>query len=350
MLARGWVADEEEPFRRRLAFSRAASDGFVATAQFSLYETSSGPVVDSVRDCAKGLRRGAATGLARFATAGRWPKRPSLRVDATSGVECLPATTVLRAIAADPSVHVSLRDRTAQFAQPGRRSGVTLDDAKSVRAPLAALVAEIDEQALTFAEQHATVDAFLAALRSRVSGPTQPLADVVSALIAFDRGAEARDLLATSDENPSPEQRRFARQATRLLNGDVSLDQLDQALPHKPARPRLQLGLGELSNARGRARDASDAVDSVRRSAGASSRDELRALLKAQLAERKLTETPMWIESRLDELEPGYEKPPTAGTVRTIRALLGAVRDAVSSRDWEAVDPPRLIRPPDACY
>ena len=348
MLARGWVADEDV-FGHRIAFSRAVRGGFVATAQFSLYEAPVDPVVDSVRDFVTVLGRSATASLARLATAGRWPKRPALRVDGRAGAECLPATGVLRAIAGDPTGRVSVTDRSARLA-PQRRSSVTIEDAKAMRAPLAALVAQIDERARVFAQRHATVDAFLRGLRSGAPGRSQPVEAVVSLLIAFDRGAEAREVLAGAGENASPEQRRFLRQATRLLDGEVSLEQLGQALPRRPPPPRLQLGLGELRDARRRARDADDAVDAVRRSTAAGSRDARRVLLKARLAERKLTQTPMWVESRLDELEPGYEKPPVGSTLRTLRTLPGALREAVSSRDWEAVDPPWLHRPPEACY
>ena len=68
MLARGWVADEDV-FGHRIAFSRAVRGGFVATAQFSLYEAPVDPVVDSVRDFVTVLGRSATASLARLATA-----------------------------------------------------------------------------------------------------------------------------------------------------------------------------------------------------------------------------------------------------------------------------------------
>jgi hypothetical protein len=76
----------------------------------------------------------------------------------------------------------------------------------------------------------------------------------------------------------------------------------DQGYP--PPREPLTLRA-----AAARVRDERAAIDAVRRDRNATTREQRRARLQSELERRCLVKTPLWIEAKLDTLEPGYKAP-----------------------------------------
>jgi hypothetical protein len=169
-------------------------------------------------------------------------------------------------------------------------------------------------------------------------------------LVAYDYAGDAREVLDGMGENATLERRRFVRQALRVLDAEVSLEELEQTIGETGP---VGFGIawsafrGAWSERKHTARSAEAALAMVRALGTAATRDERRALLKAELATRGLKSSPSGIEMELDKLEQGY-KQKRISTVGALREAIRSVRKYM--REPRAPDPPWLQRPEAATY
>jgi hypothetical protein len=173
-------------------------------------------------------------------------------------------------------------------------------DAEAVADRVAALVRD---HVLGFASEHAAVETMLAWF-DETDGPGHYRG--LALLAAAGRLDEARERLDAFDPaqgfphrfDDGDGARRFVRQLRRWIDsgGDPRLR------TEAPPPPRYDRSVESFGTMWSRAWEENQAIQAVQRVAGGRSRDELRALLEAELARRNLTETPVWIEKTVDTL------------------------------------------------
>jgi hypothetical protein len=325
LTAGGWEPDDQ---RMPIVFRRALEGGFAATVRISARERPNrNEVVDSARDLAGAIARGTTRALARKATRGHWPARRPLQLTAHLALDYEPASAVLAALRGDSRRRVALDSRALTELASGGDS--------TLRRVAAAFAEQIEKRADSQAARYAEPDAFLAAL------PAERLEEIVSFLIARTEDDEAREALERGSARATEDRRRFIRQATRLLDGEVTLAELTTTV----APPREPIKL-EFRKARASGRAARDALDAVAEKP-ASSRDGRRAQLLAELARRGASMSPSAIEQDLDRFEPGYQKPSAIRAARALRSAFKAIKDAPNS---PTIDPPWMLRPAAATY
>jgi hypothetical protein len=111
------------------------------------------------------------------------------------------------------------------------------------------------------------------------------------------------------------------------------------------------LGFDTVLTAIAQARAERAALDAVRRARDATTRDQRRSLLQAELERRSLAKTPLWIESKLDTLEPGYKAPSTIGALTALGKIVADGVDTFKQGRSPGVgDPAWMAPPPPAQY
>lgn len=324
MLSRGWSAEGGD---RSIGarFARLVSEGFVATAWLC---PGRGP-----------LRRGGGGG---------WEgHEPPLNAFAMVGVSCPAADRIVRALSADRGSPVAISEDVGDLLSPPRDVRIKITSTDQVRAAAESLVALVDEHAVAFASEYASVDALLAGLRSQsVDGDEWWY--VPALLVACGRQDEAREALTSYGQTVDSQGfRRLSTQLTRLLDGEVTLEELEGAIPADPVRSPGSTG--SIREIAAKQREARAAVDAVRAASDGTTRDQHRELLRAELERRGLSESATWVESRLDTLEPDYKAPSTASALASLGKLALAVRRAVKMPE-PADDPAWLVPPARASY
>jgi len=101
-----------------------------------------------------------------------------------------------------------------------------------------------------------------------------------------------------------------------------------------------------LRAAAARVRNERAAIDAVRRSRNATTREQQRGLLESELKRRQLVKTPVWIEAKLDTLEAGYKAPSTIGALTTIGKLVVDGIDNVKHGHMPGEEDPAWMAPP----
>ena len=330
MVARGWTA---APGRNHVgaSFVRPVGEGFVTTAEL---EAGRGPIRSVL---------------------GRLPKDhpgPPLHASAEVGVSCPEADRLIRAAGGEswflPAVSVDV----GELLVPPREVELTVATIGELRPAVESLVGMIEEVALPFATPRASLGALIEELQ-RAADDGMPAASVyIPALfIAFSRPGDAREALARNGRlTESSWVGRSSRQLTRLLNGEVTLEQLEAAIP--PERDRPQHEPATVRGVLDRGRRQRAALDAVRVAGAGATRGERRDLLQAELERRELREKPSWIEAKLDTLEPGYQQPSTIGALCTLgKIAIGVVRAVKEAGQTEPHDDPAwLARPARASY
>jgi len=173
----------------------------------------------------------------------------------------------------------------------------TLADADRLAAELAEAALE---RAVPYAKRYATFDALL----ERVAWNRTVSVRYAALLAAAGRFEEAK---ASLPRLPAPVpgaqavrvEQRAARQLERWIEsgGDPAL------IPEAPPPPRYESSSSpSMSKLWHESRGASAAVEAVRREGVGKKREELRAMLERELAERGVSESPLWIEQTLDHL------------------------------------------------
>jgi hypothetical protein len=341
----------------QLGFTRPVRDEFVATLELSVREVSDSQPADSLGEFARGFAKELAEGVAKEAarkvTRGRWPVRPPLRVFGYAGLECLPATHVLRALSgsAEERVRIGAWSLCPAKARTRETFGwVELKPDDEWRAKLAVLVKNMDQRAGALAKEYATPARFVDELRERTE---QNIEGLLAALIGYDHTGDARELINQYEENATLPRQRCFRQALRVLDAEVSLETLEQAVG-EPLPARFEIDWSALrrvgSNSRNAKRHSKEILSAVRDS-HAITREERRSLLKAELSSRGIYVPPVRREMLLDELETGYVQSQVgsvSGIREAVRVGLAGARSAQAAGD--APDPPWLTRPAAACY
>jgi hypothetical protein len=91
-------------------------------------------------------------------------------------------------------------------------------------------------------------------------------------------------------------------------------------------------------------------VEAVRSASDATTRDQRRERLHAELDRRGLSESPTWVEAALDTLEPGYTPPSTADRVSSLRRFAADVNAALTAPNIDEPVPAWLAPPERAQY
>jgi hypothetical protein len=280
--------------------------------------------------------------IAAIGRAAITPDRPPVLItDVNAAVGYLPLRRLWPLLGEpwlEPRIECALRD-PGDGGEPEPWPIASVGDLEAVGDRVATLVGD---EVLAFATEHASVEAMLAWFDD-LDGPDHYRA--LSLLAAAGRLDEARARLESFDaERGYPNMsdgggQRFARQLRRWIDsgGDPRL-RTDSSPP-----PRYDLRVESVAAMWSSARDEDDAVQAIRRVAAGRSRDELRALLEAELAKRNLSETPIWIEQTLDTLslsrtEQWQRTGELLGRIGT--GLIQAIRDRglpdLSVPDWLA--------------
>jgi len=89
------------------------------------------------------------------------------------------------------------------------------------------------------------------------------------------------------------------------------------------------------------------AIDAVRRASNATTREQRRALLHAELDRRQLQESPRWVEAKLDTLDPGYKPPSMLGALATIGNLVTDAVDNYKRGGMPGEADPEWLAPPE---
>lgn len=88
------------------------------------------------------------------------------------------------------------------------------------------------------------------------------------------------------------------------------------------------------------------ALDAVRRARGATTRDQRRSLLQAELERRRLVKSRIWIEAKLDTLEPGHKPPGTIGALTALGKIVADGIDVFKQRQTPGQSDPAWMAPP----
>jgi hypothetical protein len=352
---RGWASREQRFVR--LSFTRPVREDFVAALELTVREVSDDRPADSLGEFARGFAKeiavGVAKGAARVVTRGHWPPRPPVLVLGYVGLECLPATRVLCALSGDREQRVrtgawSLKQSGSATRETFAR--VKLESAVEWQSKLETLVRGLDERAAALAKAYATLARFIDQLREHAERNVEEL---LAVLIAYDHTGDAREILEQYGDTAPPARRRCFRQALRVLNAEVSLGDLERAVAEPPPA-NVQIEWGALRHARRDARQAQSRREEILRAvraADATTRNERRSVLRAELAARHMHWSPAAMENELDTLEPGPEKL-KIGTIGGVREVVKMAREAgrTAAPEAGAAQPPWLMRPEAACY
>jgi hypothetical protein len=181
----------------------------------------------------------------------------------------------------------------------------------------------------------ATLDAWLDDLQAQPEARDFEIVIVPAALAAFGRTSEARAALASyTAETESPRYRAFARRLSEAIDSGAT------PRPPEPVREpeRNITGFGELVlNALERDRLRREAVAAM----AAAPEHEKRAVLEAALADRGLSESPLWIETRLANRAGGR------GEWTDLRGVItDLVRTVQQVADGRLPDVPAFLAPP----
>jgi hypothetical protein len=201
------------------------------------------------------------------------------------------------------------------------------------------------EHAVSYAQRYASVDALIAAHTEdddededgeEVWGVSRVVPALLAAARRFD---EARDALARYVTHGRDDER-FVRQLTRWLDADGRLALPPPSLP--PELPRRKT-LGEIRADR---RVRREAVGAARAVASGQSPAAFRAALEAELERRELTESPLWIEHQLDQMQasPGDRAVQAAKALKALGGwsigLAKMLRDGTPPERSDWLEPP----------
>lgn len=229
------------------------------------------------------------------------PDRPPERIArAMIGVAFEPLRRLWPLLDDQPHV-TTLFQRAKEMPASARCAQIEVHAQEEVPA-VAGRLAEIGSQdALAFAESHASVDALLAGLGYRESGPVSMA--VPALLAAAGRVDDAREALARYGgemDLPEPKQRerRFVYQLTRWLESgcDPSL------LPGEPPPARNERDRNSSGGLWSDARARRAAVDAVKQERAGRDRAELREMLLAEIATRGVAMDQLDVEQALNHL------------------------------------------------
>jgi hypothetical protein len=325
MLARGWTVAPGQHLVGA-AFIRPVSAGFVATAELS---AGRGPIFGRIPEHAE----------------------PPLHASARVGVSCLAVDRLLRAAWGERWFTPATSADVGELLVSPREVEMTITAGDQVRPTVEALAELIDKVAMPFATPLANFEALLAELQPADDG--QAAWGYVPALLAaFGHNDEARDALARyipyaqTPEDPTfgAGYRSFARQLTRVLDGEVTVEELEAAIPPEPELP-----VREAFSWRGawdQVHSERAAVDAVRTSGAGVTRDRRRELLRAELDRRQLRKSPTWIEAKLDQLEPGHQPPSTLDGILALGKFAVGLTKAIKNVKTQP-DAPAWLAPPE---
>jgi len=220
----------------------------------------------------------------------------------------------------------------------------TLDDVHQLAGELAVVAAE---RAIPYAKRYADLDRLIV----RVPGPRWGSVRQAALLAAAGRFDEARASLAVLPP-PAPglpwmrDEHRAARQLERWIQSGA-----DPALiPDEPPPRRFQSSPSpSMSSVWRQSRATSAAVDAVRREDRGKDRDELRAMLERELADRGVSQSPLWLEQTLDHL---YDTPGEAreqvvkGLISAGKLGIKAFRAIREGRSLPDLSAPEWLSPP----
>jgi hypothetical protein len=227
------------------------------------------------------------------------------------------------------------------------------DDAEEIRTPAQVtelcehIVGLVRDHGTDFAAEHGSVEALL--------GEDPDEGDVhlmqVAILAAARRFDEAERLLgAWSPDEHMPsyfehEERVLARRLRRWIDsrGDPALMPADFP-PERSSGPSANRPSVVALWREVRAQDA--AVKAVAEARGGRSRDELRTMLRDELARRSVSASPLWIEARLDQLGATKAEQWQAFGRALLRIGRGIAK-AIDERSLPDLEPPAWLAPPD---
>jgi hypothetical protein len=220
---------------------------------------------------------------------------------------------------------------------------------EQIPAAVAVLVALVDEHADAFARARASADTLIADAQSEPEW-RDFAAELVPAMLAtLGRTDEAREALSGYTEAATnQEYRRFSRQLTRLLDGAVTLEQLEAASVMETGDARHFGEPATFAEIVDRARAQRSAVDAVRRASDGLARDQQRTMLLDELSQRGLSADPRWIEAKLDTLDPSHEP---VGWLEALGSIGRLAKDTVAlvrtAGRGETAEDPAWMSPPE---
>jgi hypothetical protein len=323
MTAAGWSADATGRNSTGASFVRPIGEGFVAVA---VLEAGRGPI--------HGSREGRV--------------EPPLNVFATVGVSHPMADRLVRAASGDRGWGPAVGEDLDELLHPPRDVEVEVAKVEQIRPAVVLLMRLVEEVATPYAQALASFDALLAELRAYDDAPSSQR--YIPALLAVSgRRDEAREALAQySAPADAAGYRSFASQLTRLLGGDVTLEELEEAIPPEPEPPvREPFSWGAAWE---QVHSERAAVDTVRSSGAGATRERRRDLLRAELDRRELRKSPSWIEAKLDQLEPGYQPASTLGGIVALGKFAIGITKAIKNVKTPPEEPAWMAPPERACY
>ncbi len=319
MTAAGWTVDvafDTRPGGITVgAFRRAIADDFSATADF--------PRTSLARELP--LELTGTVGVSYEPAYRLWP--------AVTERECSDATVEL----------VDLLDLPDELA-------VTLSVPGNVARAVEELVGPVLEHAVRWAQQYASIDALIEYSRADADSFSWEIEVVPLLLAAAGRHDDARAALARyqasgREEVTTREYRRFSFQLTRWLDGGAVLP----GPPEGPVgeRPRFAVGAPSFGDLRRESRARREAVRAVWRARRGKDREQLRAMLTAELGRQGLTATPLQIESQLDAML-ASAAPRGRGrvTFRGLKGLVGVAKGMRTLLDEGVAPTPEWLEPP----
>jgi hypothetical protein len=323
MAAAGWSADASGRASMAARFVRSTEGGFVATASL---EPGRGPI--------HGSRSGRA--------------EPPLDASAWVGASHGLADRLVRAASGARGWGPAVAVDVDELLDPPREVQVPVATIDEVRPAVELLVGLIEEVAVPFASARASFDALIGELRA---GDDTPAAQryVPALLAASGRTEAAREALARySTPAGAAGYRGFASQLTRLLDGEVTLEELEAAIAPEPELPEREPVTWQASADRVKSERA--AVDAGRSVGGSVTRDRRRELLRAELERRELQKSPAWIEAKLDQLEPGYQAPSALSGIVALGKFAFELTRVIKNVKEPSDEPDWLAPPERACY
>ncbi len=194
-----------------------------------------------------------------------------------------------------------------ELLDPPRQLTVTMSKASEAKAAADELVAPILSHALDYVRAHASVEGLIESARSDPELIHQEAEQVPLLLAAAGRHAEAREALTrylAIPDGPAtdPDYRRFARQLRLWMHAGGILPEP----PTGPVRPNPDWSSRKPQSWRAmrqRSRARREAFDSVRHRGAGKSRDELRAMLRAEYERRGVGFSQLSIEVSVEAIE-----------------------------------------------
>jgi hypothetical protein len=283
---------------------------------------------------------------ASFSRARSLSERPPLWVTGVEvGVSYEPLQRLWPLLVERPPSGELATDVEELLASP-RELAVKVFRAADVAAAADDLAAPVLEHAVAYARRYASVDALVAAHLADEDVDAEDEEDplgvsraVPALLAAAGRFDEARAALAGYAPE-GPDDHRFVRQLTRWLDAGGELPLPPRAVP--PAHPERKT----FAETRAEGHVQRDAVQGALDIAAGQPRSALRAALEAELQRRELTQSPLWIEHKLDQMQAS----PGTRAIQTARAFkaLGAwgIGLAKMVREGTAPGQPEWLAPP----